>query len=169
MSQEYQKKIFDSFSREDTARVQKTEGTGLGMAITKYIVDAMEGTISINSELGKGSEFHVVLDLLKATIQEMDMVLPNWNMLVVDDDEQLCESAVASLKSIGVNPDWCLNAEDAVRKVEERHLRQDDYQIILLDWKLPGKDGIAAAREIRRLYGEDIPILLISAYDWSEI
>ena len=169
MSQEYQKKIFDSFSREDTARVQKTEGTGLGMAITKYIVDAMEGTISVNSELGKGSEFHVVLDLLKATIQEMDMVLPNWNMLVVDDDEQLCESAVASLKSIGVNPDWCLNAEDAVRKVEERHLRQDDYQIILLDWKLPGKDGITAAREIRRLYGEDIPILLISAYDWSEI
>ena len=169
MSEEYQKIIFDSFSREDTARVQKTEGTGLGMAITKYIVDAMEGTIQVQSELGKGSEFHVVLDLLKATVQEADMVLPDWKMLVVDDDEQLCESAVASLKSIGVKPDWCLNAETAIRKVEERYNRHDDYEIILLDWKLPDKDGISVAREIRGLYGNDIPILLISAYDWSEI
>ncbi len=169
MSEEYQKKIFDSFSREDTTRVQKTEGTGLGMAITKYIVDAMEGTIRVRSALGEGSEFHVVLDLLKAVVQEADMVLPDWKMLVVDDDEQLCESVVASLKSIGVTPDWCLNAETAIRKVEERHNRHDDYQIILLDWKLPDRDGIATAREIRRLYGNDIPILLISAYDWSEI
>lgn len=169
MSEEYQKKIFDSFSREDTMRVQKTEGTGLGMAITKYIVDAMEGTIRVRSALGEGSEFHVVLDLLKAVVQEADMVLPDWKMLVVDDDEQLCESVVASLKSIGVTPDWCLNAETAIRKVEERHNRHDDYQIILLDWKLPDRDGIATAREIRRLYGNDIPILLISAYDWSEV
>ena len=169
MSEEYRRKIFDSFSREDTARVQKTEGTGLGMAITKYIVDAMEGTIQVRSELGKGSEFHVVLDLLKATVQEADMVLPPWKMLVVDDDEQLCESVVASLKSIGITPDWCMSAEDVIRKVEERHKRHDDYQIILLDWKLPGKDGIAVAREIRAVYGNDIPILLISAYDWSEI
>ncbi len=169
MSREYQKKIFDSFSREDTARVQKTEGTGLGMAITKYIVDAMEGRIYVESELGQGSEFHVELDLLKALVKEADMVLPNWNMLVVDDDEQLCESAVASLKSIGVTPDWCLNAEDALEKVKERRGKMNDYHVILLDWKLPGKDGIATAREIRRLYGTDIPILLISAYDWSEI
>ena len=169
MSEEYQKKIFESFSREDTTRVQKTEGTGLGMAITKYIVDAMEGTIRVRSALGEGSEFHVVLDLLKAVVQEADMVLPDWKMLVVDDDEQLCESVVASLKSIGVTPDWCLNAETAIRKVEERHNRHDDYQIILLDWKLPDRDGIATAREIRRLYGNDIPILLISAYDWSEV
>ncbi len=169
MSQEYQEKIFDSFSREDTARVQKTEGTGLGMAITKYIVDAMEGRIYVESELGRGSKFHVELDMLKATVQEADMVLPNWNMLVVDDDEQLCESAVASLKSIGVSPDWCLNAEEAIRKVKERRGKINDYHVILLDWKLPGKDGIATAREIRGLYGEDIPILLISAYDWSEI
>ncbi len=169
MSREYQKKIFDSFSREDTARVQKTEGTGLGMAITKYIVDAMEGRIYVESELGQGSEFHVELDLLKALVKEADMVLPNWNMLVVDDDEQLCESAVASLKSIGVTPDWCLNAEDALEKVKEHRGKMNDYHDILLDWKLPGKDGIATAREIRRLYGTDIPILLISAYDWSEI
>ncbi len=169
MSKEYVSKIFDSFSREDSARVQKTEGTGLGMAITKYIVDAMGGIIEVHSELGKGSEFHVMLDLEKAEVQEMDMVLPPWNMLVVDDDEQLCQSAVASLKTIGVNPEWTLDAETALKMVEERHRKREDYQIILLDWKLPQMDGITAARRIRELYGDDIPILLISAYDWSEI
>ncbi|MCI8422117.1 MAG: response regulator [Lawsonibacter sp.] len=169
MSKEYQEKIFDSFSREDTTRVQKTEGTGLGMTITKYIVDAMGGTIQVESELGKGSEFHIILDLLKAEVQEADMVLPSWDMLVVDDDEQLCESVVASLKAIGLNPDWCLDAETAIQMVGKRHKLHQDYHIILLDWKLPNMDGITAAREIRRLYGDNIPILLISAYDWSEI
>ena len=169
MSREFQAKIFDSFSREDTKRVQKTEGTGLGMAITKYIVDAMGGSISVRSETGRGSEFHITLDLEKAPVQEADMILPDWNMLVVDDDEQLCESAVASLRAIGVKPDWALDAETAIRMVEERRQRRDDYHIILLDWKLPGMDGISAAREIRKRYGDDVPILLISAYDWSEI
>ena len=169
MSEEYRKKIFDSFSREDTARVQKTEGTGLGMAITKYIVDAMGGTIEVESELGKGSEFHVTLDLAKAEKLEIDMVLPEWHMLVVDDDELLCKSVIDSLSDMGLKPDWCLDAETALKKVEERHSRHEDYQIILLDWKLPGMDGITAAREIRHYYGDDIPILLISAYDWSEI
>ena len=169
MSPEYKEKIFESFSREDTSRVRKTEGTGLGMAITKYIVDAMGGIIEVDSELGKGTQFHVALDLEQSQIQEMDMVLPEWKMLVVDDDRQLCESTVASLKSIGVNADWSLDAESAIALVDEHHRRHDDYQIILLVWKLPGMDGISAAREIRRLYGNDFPILLISAYDWSEI
>ena len=169
MSEEYQSKIFDSFSREDSTRVQKTEGTGLGMTITKYIIDAMGGDIQVRSRLGEGTEFHVTLDLLRATIQEVDMVLPEWSMLVVDDDQQLCESAVASLKAIGLNPDWTQDAESALKMVEEHHRRRDDYHIILLEWKLPGMDGIAAAREIRRRWGDDIPILLISAYDWSEI
>ena len=170
MSEEYQKKIFESFSREDNARVQKTEGTGLGMAITKYIVvDAMGGTIDVKSKLGEGSEFHVTLDLEKAEIQEVDMMLPEWKMMVVDDDEQLCQSIVESLKSIGLRPDWCLDAESALKMVDEHHKRKDDYHIILLDWKLPGMDGISAAREIRKRYGNKIPILLISAYDWSEI
>ena len=169
MSPDFLKTIFDSFSREDTARVQKTEGTGLGMAITKYIVDAMGGAIQVQSQLGEGSEFHVTLDLERATVMEEDMILPDWNMLVVDDDEQLCESAVAALKAIGVTAEWALDAETAIQMVEDRHTRHDDYHIILLDWKLPGMDGISAAREIRRRYGEDIPILLISAYDWNEI
>ncbi len=169
MSPEIRDKIFESFVREDSARVRKTEGSGLGMAITKYIVDAMGGTITVDSEPGRGSEFRVTLDLEKAQVIEADMVLPDWKMLVVDDDKMLCESAAASLKSIGVRADWTLDAESALTMVEEHHRKHDDYQIILLDWKLPGMDGISAAREIRRLYGDNLPILLISAYDWSEI
>ena len=169
MSPEFQAKIFDSFAREDSTRVQKTEGTGLGMAITKYIVDAMGGTISVKSELGKGSEFRVVLDLPRAQIQEADMVLPDWNMLLVDDDQSLCESTVKNLASIGVKADWALDAESAIPMVDEHCRRGDGYHIILLDWKLPGMDGISAAREIRSRCGDETPILLISAYDWDEI
>ena len=90
MSKEYQEVIFDSFSREDNARVQKTEGSGLGMAITKCIVDAMGGSISVRSEQSKGSEFHVILDLAKAEGREPDIALPDWKLLVVDGDEWLC-------------------------------------------------------------------------------
>ena len=169
MSPEFQAKIFDSFSREDSRRVQRTEGTGLGMAITKFIVDAMGGTIQLRSEQGRGSEFHVTLDLEVSTIQETDMVLPDWNMLVVDDDRELCESTVASLKSIGLHAEWTLDGENAVRMAEERFQRHDGSHIILLDWKLPGMDGIETARELRRRLGENIPILLISAYDWGDI
>lgn len=169
MTPEFKEKIFDSFTREDSKRVKRTEGSGLGMAITKYIVDAMGGTINIESELGKGSEFHLVLDFEKSNILEEDMILPNWNMLVVDDDEQLCLSTVDSLKKIGVTADWTMDGESAIKMVKKRHDIHNDYQIILLDWKLPGIDGIETARRIRNELGNDIPILLISAYDWSEI
>jgi len=168
MAQEFLSKIFDSYSRADNKRVHKTEGAGLGMAITKYIIDAMEGTIDVESELGKGSKFHVTLDLEKATMKEDDMLLPAWKMLVVDDDETLCRTAVDALASIGIQADWTLSAEKALNLVIAHHEKRDDYQIILLDWKLPEMDGIQLAREIRRNLGDDIPIILISAYDWSE-
>ena len=169
MTPEFRAKIFESFVREDSARVRRTEGSGLGMAITKYIVDAMGGTIEVDSELGKGSEFRVVLDLQRAETPEEEMILPEWNILVVDDDRQLCESTATSLKSIGVNADWALNAEKAMEMIDHRVKIQDAYHIILLDWKLPDIDGITAAKEIRKRFGSDTPILLISAYDWSEI
>lgn len=168
MAPDFMSKIFESYSRADNRRVHKTEGAGLGMAITKYIVDAMEGTIDVESELGKGSEFHVVIDFEKATVKEVDMVLPPWKMLVVDDDETLCRTVVDALDSIGITAEWTLSGEKALNLVLEHHERRDDYQIILLDWKLPGMDGIQIAREIRRALGDEIPILLISAYDWSE-
>ncbi len=169
MSEDFQKRIFESFTREDNKRVQKTEGTGLGMAITKYIVDAMGGEIEVRSEQGKGTEFNVTLDFEQAEQQEEDMILPDFMMLVVDDDRQLCESTAASLKSIGVRADWTLDGESAIELVEQHHNKHNDYHVILLDYKLPGIDGIDTARKIRKELGDDVPILLISAYDFSEI
>ncbi|WP_298031301.1 response regulator [uncultured Dysosmobacter sp.] len=169
MSEEFREHIFESFTREDSKRVHKIEGTGLGMAITKYIVDAMGGEITVASQQGKGTEFQVVLDLERAEEREEDMILPDWTMLVVDDDQQLCESTTASLRSIGIRAEWTLDGESAVKMVTQHHKIHNDYHVILLDWKLPEMDGIETARELRRQLGDDVPILLISAYDWSEI
>lgn len=169
MSKEYQKEIFDSFSREDNTRVRKTEGSGLGMAITKCIVDSMGGTISVRSEQGQGSEFHVVLDLEKAAEGETDRALPAWHMLVVDDDERTCISAVHSLESAGIRSEWCLSAERAMELIAEGSRRDDGYQMVLLGWNLPDMNGIEAAQKIRTVYGEDSPVLLLAACDWSEL
>ncbi len=169
MTEEFRKHIFDSFAREDNKRVQKTEGTGLGMAITKYIVDTMGGDIQVTSTVGVGTEFNVTLDFERTDEVEEDMILPNFTMLVVDDDKQLCESTTASLKSIGVSADWTLDGESAVEIVRTHHERRKDYHIILLDLQLPGMNGIETARELRKQLGDSVPILLISAYDFSEI
>ena len=169
MSEEFQKKIFDSFAREDSARVQRTEGTGLGMAITKYIVDEMGGTITVSSQRDKGSCFHVTLDLEAAPDDMEGLRLPPWDMLLVDDDEQLCRTAADSLEEIGVRAQWALGGEEAIRMARERCRQGRDYHVILLDWKLPGMDGIETARRLRQTVGDRVPILLISAYDWSDI
>lgn len=169
MNDEFKKKIFEAFAREDNKRVHKTEGTGLGMAIAKYIVDAMGGTISVESELNKGTCFSVSLDLERAELREEEMILPSWRMLVVDDDELICNGTVDSLNRIGINAEWAFDGETAVKKVTASQESGNPYQIILLDWKLPGIDGIETARQIRERLGDDIPILLISAYDWSDI
>ncbi len=167
MSEEYQKQIFDSFSREDNTRVQKTEGSGLGMAITKYIVDAMGGDISVRSEQGRGSEFHVILDLAKAAAPVYDIPLPDWHILVVDNDERLCRNVVHSLAAIGIRSEWCLSAEKAMELIA-RHRHSDHYHMLLLGWELTDTSGIEAARAIRSGYGEDSPALLLAACDWSE-
>ena len=141
----------------------------LAMAITKNIVDMMNGTIDVKSRKGVGSEFRIALDLEKTTVTEEEMILPNWNMLVVDDDQPLCESTTAALQSIGINAEWTLDGESAIKMVHNRHQRRDDYHVILLDWKLPDQDGISVARRLRQEMGMNVPILLISAYDWGEI
>lgn len=169
MTEEFQKKIFDKFSREQKDQVYKTEGTGLGMAITKYIIDTMGGTVELKSTPGEGSEFHIVLDLEKAFTLEEDMILPPWNVLVVDNNQDLCQSAVFSLKEIGINAEWALDGKTAIEMVKKRHQEDNDYEIVLLDWKMPDMDGLQTMREIRKQVGDNIPILIISAYDWSDI
>ena len=168
MTKEFLTHIFDSYSRADSKRVQKTEGAGLGMAITKYIVDAMGGELLVESEPQKGTEFHLILDLQKADIMEVDMVLPAWKMLVVDDDETLCRTAVDALESIGIQADWTLSGQKAIELVTKHHKMRDDYQIVMLDWKLADMNGLTVARQIRKIMEVDMPIILISAYDWSE-
>lgn len=169
MTEEFQKKIFDTFTREEKAQIDKIEGTGLGMAITKAIVDAMKGSIEVQSELGKGTEFHVTLDLEKADIKKENMKLPPWRMLVVDNNEELCQSAVCSLKEIGIDAQWVTDGKTAVEMAKKYHEEQNPFEIVLLDWKMPDMDGLHTAREMRKHLGEEVPILIISAYDWSEI
>ncbi len=169
MTEEFQRKIFDTFTREEKAQIDKIEGTGLGMAITKAIVEAMKGSIEVQSEPGKGTEFHITLDLEKADTKEEDMKLPPWRMLVVDNNEELCESAVCSLKEIGIDAQWVANGKTAVEMAKKYHEEQNPFEIVLLDWKMPDMDGLHTAREMRKHLGEEVPILIISAYDWSEI
>lgn len=167
MTEEFQKKMFETFTREDRAR--KIEGTGLGMSITRFIVEMMGGTIEVESRQGEGSEFRIALDLERAEEKFSDMLLPPWNVLVIDNNEDQCESAVAELKEIGINADWATSGEEALKKVEQHLGREDEYQVILLDWMMPGMCGLETARQLRRLVGEELPILIISAYDWSDI
>lgn len=154
MTPEFLEKIFESYSRADGIRIQKIEGTGLGMSITKYIVDAMEGTIDVQSELDKGTEFHLTFDFEKASSVEVDMVLPAWNILIVDDDEFLCKSTIDILKTFGINAEWTLSGEEAIEMAIMQHQRRNDYQIILLDWKLPGMSGIQVAKKLRDHLGK---------------
>ena len=169
MSEEFQKKIFDSFSREETESVRNITGTGLGMAITKAVVDMLHGEIKLESQLGKGSKFHVILDLERATESEKEMMLPSWKILVVDDNEQLCITAVDNLSELGVCAEWCTDGRTAIDMVENHHNAGEDYQFVLIDWKMPDMDGLQVLREIRRRVGDEIPIFIISAYDWNDI
>lgn len=169
MTKEFQEKIFDTFTREEKAQVNKIEGTGLGMAITKAIVEAMKGTITLQSAPGEGSDFHITLDLEKADTAESDMRLPSWRLLVVDNNEDLCLSAVSSLKEIGIDAHWATSGEKALAMVRKCHEEEKDYEVVLLDWKMPDMDGLHTAREMRKLLGQEVPILIISAYDWSDI
>ncbi len=169
MTKEFQAKIFESFVREETDQVQKITGTGLGMAIAKSIVDIMKGTIEVESEPEKGSTFHVSIDLKKSAVKEEDMQLPGWHILVVDDDERLCLSAVSNLEELGADAEWTTNGKKAVEMIEERNKRNENYRIVLIDWKMPYMDGIEIIKEIRRRVGKKIPVFLISAYDWNDV
>lgn len=169
MSEDFKKKVFNVFEREDNKRVNKIQGTGLGMAITKYIVDAMSGEIEVDSELGQGTTFHLILDLKKTEEETINMNLPNWKILVVDDNIQLCESAVDTLRELGTRPEYCLDGNKAIEMVKMAHDNNDDYYALLIDYKMNGIDGIETTRRIRDILGHEIPIAIISSYDWIDI
>ena len=169
MTEEFQHKIWDTFTREQTEQVNHIVGTGLGMAITRSIVDLMGGTIDLKSEKGKGSSFTITLDLKKAEEASDEMRLPEWKILVVDDNEQLCLTAAANLEELGVHAEWTQDARHAVDLIEECYNKKEDYDFVLIDWKMPDMDGLETIFEIRKRVGKKIPLFLISAYDWSDL
>lgn len=169
MTKEFQEKIFDTFTREEKSQVNKIEGTGLGMAITKAIVDTMKGSIELSSTPGQGTEFHITLDLEKADSRLADRQLPPWRTLVVDNNEDLCQSAVMSLKELGIDAQWATEGKTAIEMARKCQEQQQGFELVLLDWKMPEMDGLHTARELRKYLGPDVPILVISAYDWSDI
>ncbi|WP_298065830.1 response regulator [uncultured Mailhella sp.] len=170
MSAEFQKKVFEPFARENNDLVHKTEGTGLGMAITKHIVDEMKGTITVHSEPNKGTEFHIILDTRRADGSEDEkMILPPRHVLLVDDDETLCYTATRALQELGVTVESAPDGMTAISMATRNHEEGCDYDIILLDWKMPGLDGIETARQLNSLLKPKVPVLLISSYDWAKI
>lgn len=169
MSPEFQERIFESFEREATGTVNRIEGSGLGMAIVKSIIDKMGGSIEVQSTLGKGSKFTVDLDLGRAEDIDVDFALPPWSMLVVDDDVPSCRSTANTLDEMGARAEWTESGRRAVEMVERRHAAGEDYEAVIIDWQMPSMNGIECARRIRERVGRNMPILLISAYDWSEV
>lgn len=170
MSQSFLERVFEPFSRAGDSRIEQTEGTGLGMSIAKNIVHMMNGDIQVNSSPGKGSEFtvSVYLKLCDEDNENLDK-LAGLNVLVVDDEQYVCENACEMLNSIGMRPDWVTDGDSAIERLLLAQEKGEDYTAVILDWKMPGKDGIQTAREIRERVGQDIPIIILSAYDWSAI
>lgn len=168
ISREFQKNLFTSFTRERDSKIDKIEGSGLGLAITKMIVTMMGGTIAVESEPGQGSIFTVELDLPIADAPE-EMRLPAIRVLVADDDPDTCHSAAGYLRELCVEADIAYGGREAVNMAKEAAERGAGYHMIFLDWRMPDLEGTDTAKEIREVVGEEVPILIISAYDWSGI
>lgn len=161
--------IFDAFSRERDSRVDKTEGSGLGMAITKNLTELMNGSIQVESRLGEGTTFRIELPIEITSPPTGRMNCLDMKILVVDNDEISCEYLVQALEELGVDASWTVSGSDAAEKVLQAHLSGSDFDMVLLDWKMPEMDGVETARAIRRKVGSKIPILIASAYDWGDI
>ena len=169
MSPEFMKTMYQPFSRQTDSRVNSIQGTGLGLAITKQMVELMGGTIDCQSEQGRGTTFTVVLDIPVAERQRDDMQLDPIDVLIVDDDEILLQTAADTLRSLGAAVEQANSGLEALGMIVRRHEAGRDYGIVIIDWKMPEIDGIETVRRIRAEVDTKIPILLISAYDWSDI
>lgn len=174
MSEEYLSKIFNPFSRENSSAINKIQGTGLGMAITKSLVELMNGSIQVQSKLGEGSTFTLKLEL---RIQDQAHG-EDWNfwrkngisrMLVVDDEEDICKNIIHTMSGTGVITQFATDGPMAVDMVCRARENKRPYDLILLDWKMPGMDGMETARQVRDHYKDDIPIMIFTAHDWEEI
>ena len=171
MSQEFVKKLFSPFERERTSTVSRTQGTGLGMAITKNIVDMMGGTIEVQTEQDKGTEFIVRLPFrIQAEQHHTEKIaeLEGLKALVVDDDFNTCDSVTKMLVRIGMRSEWTLSGKEAVLRARQSMELGDAFHAYIIDWRLPDMNGIEVTRQIRSL-GDDTPIIILTAYDWSDI
>jgi len=170
MTPEFQKIMFEPFSRADDHRTTKVQGTGLGMAIARNIVNLMNGDIQVESAPNKGTKITVTVYLkLQENEKEQEKELLDLPVLVVDDDKTCCESTVATLQEIGIAGEWVLTGKEAVERCAARHKTGRDYFAVILDWKMPEMDGIATARRIRECVGEDVTIIILTSFDFSEI
>ncbi len=169
MSPEFIENMYQPFSRQIDSRVNSIQGTGLGLAITKQMVELMNGTIDCQSEQGKGTTFTVILDIPVAERQREEMKLEPVDVLIVDDDEVMLKTAVDTLESLGASTEQARSGLEALGMIEHRHLEGRNYDVIIVDWKMPEIDGIGTINRIRSEIDTKTPILLISAYDWSDI
>ena len=171
MSQEFIQRIFSPFERERTSTVSRTQGTGLGMAITKNIVDMMGGMIEVRTEQGKGTEFIVRLPLrIQSEQRSIEKIaeLEDLKALVVDDDFNTCDSVTKMLVKVGMRSEWTLSGKEAVLRARQSMELGDAFHAYIIDWRLPDMNGIEVTRQIRSL-GDDTPIIILTAYDWSDI
>ena len=172
MSEEFQAHIFEQFAREESATVSRIPGTGLGMSITKSIVDLMGGTISIESEPGKGSEFIVNLcfALNEQKVEQKRLPqLEGLHALVADDDTDTCLNVSTMLSKIGMRPEWTISGKEAVIRTKYAVEQGDTFSVFIIDWLIPDMNGIEVVRRIRKLIGDDCPIIILTAYDWADI
>ena len=174
MSEEYLPRLFDAFSQEDSSATSKFGSTGLGMPITKSIVEMMNGYIEVDSEKGKGTTFTVTVTLLDSdrasAVEEDNMVHPDdMCVLVIDDDPVACEHAQIVLGQVGIRCEKALSGFDGIEMVKLRHLRREPYNLILVDWRMPELDGVETTRQIRKIVGYETPIIILTSYSWEDI
>ena len=172
MSKEFQKHIFEEFSREESSTVSGIQGTGLGMSITKNIVDLMGGTIALTSEPGKGSEFIVTLCFTRSGQKAEPKQLPQLEglrALVADDDTNTCLNVSTMLSKIGMRPEWTISGKEAVIRTKYAVEQGDEFSVYIIDWLIPDMNGIEIVRQIRKVIGNRCPIIILTAYDWADI
>ena len=174
MSKEYLPKIFEAFTQEDSSSTNKYGSTGLGMPITKNLVELMNGTIDVESEKGKGTTFVVTVtlgdtDQKLSSVGSEDLHPHELSVLVIDDDPVACEHAKLVLGHVGISCDAALSGAEGLEMVKVRHARMEPYNLILVDWKMPEMDGLETTRKIRSVIGHESAIIILTSYNWDEI